>query len=171
MLCPPVHVLDFHAISPSGRYEWALGVCTDTEGLLGITTAGSHGTLSTSFPNVFSEDLTALEAVTFQGSDCVSGCGSMPCSFWSVLSSLDFLALLSCLGACPGVLHSLVTQWDPAQSGVLHSLVTQPACLSPFPLMGPPPPVASLLRRWPQPCQIVYSIGLLSSAPSLCPGE
>lgn len=68
---PPVHVLDFHAMSPSGRYEWALGVCTDTEGLLGITTAGSHGTLSTSFPNVFSEDLTALEAVTFQGSDCI----------------------------------------------------------------------------------------------------
>lgn len=44
-----------------------LGVCTDTEGLLGITTAGSHGTLSTSFPSVFSEDLTVLEAVTFQG--------------------------------------------------------------------------------------------------------
>lgn len=103
-----------------------LGVCTDTEGLLGITTAGSHGTMSTSFPNVFSEDLTVLEAVTFQGFDCVSGCGSMPCSSWSVLSSLDSLALHSCLGACPGILHSLVTQWDPAQPGILHSLVTQP---------------------------------------------
>lgn len=91
----------------------ALGVCTDTEGLLGITTAGSHGTLSTSFPNVFFEDLTALEAVTFQGSDCVSGCGSMPCSFWSVLSSLDFLALHSCLGPCPA--RCLTQPCNPAR--------------------------------------------------------
>lgn len=64
--------------------------CAHT-GIPGITTAGSHGTpLSSSFLNMFPEDLALLEVVTFQSSDfqhgsaaashLVSRCGSMPCS-------------------------------------------------------------------------------------------
>lgn len=121
----------------------------------------------TSFLSMFSEDLTQLEVVPVQYSDfwaqvcchlpcCVSGCGSMPCSSWGVLSSLE-----SSSPFLPGILPRCVTQpWEPSLHACPH-----------FPHTEPSPTVASLLRRWPPPCQIVLSIELLSSATSVCPGE
>lgn len=104
-------------------------VCTDTGHSWDPHLQGpSYGTLSTSFLNMFSEDLTQLEVVPFQYSD-LQGTGLLPSPILCIWVWAYAMLFLEC-ALLSGFFFSILA-WDPAQM-CYTALGTQPPRLSPF---------------------------------------